>query len=45
VCAGAAAASICDGWLKLKGKAHQLDSLEKRLNELEQMVQSLAANK
>jgi hypothetical protein len=25
----------CDGWLKLKGKAHQSDSLEKRLNELE----------
>jgi hypothetical protein len=30
---------------KLKEKADKVDSLEKRLNELEQMVQSLAANK
>ncbi|MGO9587660.1 MAG: hypothetical protein ACLP2Y_15840 [Limisphaerales bacterium] len=30
---------------KLKEKADRVDSLEKRLNELEQMVQSLAANK
>ena len=30
---------------ELKAKAGKVDSLEKRLNELEQMVQSLPANK